>query len=543
MRLSKAAVAAAAGLSAVSVVFLHWVLRRERRRRGRKLPGPRPLPMLGNLHQLSARRLHLCLEEMSRQFGKTFEIWLGTQRVVVSSDLSATRFVLTNRPQLFDRPANFGPVLRDLSAYGTFGLNDEEWRRRRPFAAKAFTTPQVKRAMGDISERCRDLRERVLRMKGAPCDVNRLLKESIMSILLKIAFGQDIAEGDGQAEGEGGVPGMEARGEGEGDVTMRDFENAVAVFGKWFLAPFAYWRYFPNTEDRRALESVKKIVFYVKNLIKKKREDRANKEGDLGQQPQQGGGDLLDALIDATSEDEGGAMNDEELIHEVVQFLFAGHDTTAGSLAWQLWFLALKPELQSKARREATEVLGVCGIPDSLDSLQKLKLIGNMTKETLRLRSAAPIIGSVAKEDIKDLPCELSTTSTSAQPQTQTDGVLSEELSSSLEKQRQHTAETHTNGVGDVGTSWGVGMQGKGKEAAAAAESVRVRRGDMVIVLTRALMADVRAHARPLPVSLSLLSCICTSASSLCLQDRSFSLFLFMVVSLLSFSLHDTYTA
>ena len=46
-------------------------------RRLADLPGPRPLPLLGNLHQLHRARLHQDMEHWAREYGPLFRVALG----------------------------------------------------------------------------------------------------------------------------------------------------------------------------------------------------------------------------------------------------------------------------------------------------------------------------------------------------------------------------------------------------------------------------------------------------------------------------------
>ena len=50
------------------------------------LPGPRPLPLIGNLHQINPTRMHLILEGWAAQHGSIYQFRLGQKRIVVTSD-------------------------------------------------------------------------------------------------------------------------------------------------------------------------------------------------------------------------------------------------------------------------------------------------------------------------------------------------------------------------------------------------------------------------------------------------------------------------
>src|ERR1700720_1425167 len=50
------------------------------------LPGPRGLPLLGNIHQLDLSKLHLILERWAAQYGPVYLFKMGSARVVALSD-------------------------------------------------------------------------------------------------------------------------------------------------------------------------------------------------------------------------------------------------------------------------------------------------------------------------------------------------------------------------------------------------------------------------------------------------------------------------
>ncbi|CAH3015400.1 unnamed protein product [Porites evermanni] len=101
--------------------------------------------------------------------------------------------------------------------------------------------------------------------------------------------------------------------------------------------------------------------------------------------------DFLDILLEAKDED-GNGLNDEEIVGEVMTFLFAGHDTTASVICWTLYNFAKYPEHQEKCRQELDEVLG-----DNLDldwqQLGKLKYLLMCIKESSRIFAPVPMTG------------------------------------------------------------------------------------------------------------------------------------------------------
>lgn len=89
------------------------------------------------------------------------------------------------------------------------------------------------------------------------------------------------------------------------------------------------------------------------------------------------------------------------LIDECKTFFVAGHETTSSLLTWALLLLATHPEWQQMVRDEAASQLQGELIPTTNDQLNRLKSLGMVLSETLRLYSPAPTIVRTLFRDTK----------------------------------------------------------------------------------------------------------------------------------------------
>jgi cytochrome P450 len=104
--------------------------------------------------------------------------------------------------------------------------------------------------------------------------------------------------------------------------------------------------------------------------------------------------DVLGRLL-ASQADSGGGPTDEAIIEECIGFLFAGHETTASTLTWALYSLAITPEVQERVAREGDRL--VVGTPDLMDVVDGLAHTGRVVEETLRLYPAGIGIARMAR--------------------------------------------------------------------------------------------------------------------------------------------------
>lgn len=146
------------------------------------------------------------------------------------------------------------------------------------------------------------------------------------------------------------------------------------------FAPFLQSRLFPP--HRRYLDTRAHFDRLVTELIAQRR----RRPG--------AGTDVLSLLLEARYDD-GAPMDDEEIRHQLLTILIAGHETTAITLAWVLDFVLRRPELLARLRDE------IAGVRDP-EAIAKLPLLSATLDETMRI---APVVTDVAR--VTKVPFEL----------------------------------------------------------------------------------------------------------------------------------------
>ncbi|KAK9102512.1 hypothetical protein Sjap_019766 [Stephania japonica] len=143
--------------------------------------------------------------------------------------------------------------------------------------------------------------------------------------------------------------------------------------------------------DNLALQLRKSII----EIVRKKEEEMKLEESNSSE-----GCDFLGLLIKATQEtDEEKKISIDDVIDECKTFYFAGHETTAGLLAWASLLLAINPDWQDKARKEATEFLNKdYSTSEFYNHIARSKTLNIIINETLRLY---PLGGSVSRRVAK----------------------------------------------------------------------------------------------------------------------------------------------
>nr|GMC55405.1 cytochrome P450 CYP736A12-like [Ipomoea batatas]GME14093.1 cytochrome P450 CYP736A12-like [Ipomoea batatas] len=136
------------GLALLSIFLgtLWWIFRHRRAaespKSGRKLPpGPQPLPIIGNLHQLGTLP-HRSLNELSKTYGPIMYLKLGKVPLVVVSSPAAAELILKTHDAVFaSRPKNDAvDNIADGSKGMAFAPFGPHWRGNKKFATQELLT-------------------------------------------------------------------------------------------------------------------------------------------------------------------------------------------------------------------------------------------------------------------------------------------------------------------------------------------------------------------------------------------------------------------
>lgn len=110
--------------------------------------------------------------------------------------------------------------------------------------------------------------------------------------------------------------------------------------------------------------------------------------------------DMLDILMTSSYKD-GTRITDPEVANLMIALLMGGQHNTTSTGAWIMLHLAHEPELQEELYREQVAVLGASlSSPLTYAHLQRMPLLNNVVRETLRLHSPIHSIMRKVKSDM-----------------------------------------------------------------------------------------------------------------------------------------------
>jgi cytochrome P450 len=336
------------------------------------LPGPKRVPLLGNVHQVRPGTMHLTAERWAAEYGPIYRLDLGRRTIVVVSDADVLNELLRERPDGYRRWSEIESITEELwGEPGVFAAEGDDWRRARRLAVTALNSNHLQRYF-EIVSACS---ERLLRRlepaasDGRPIEIGEALSSFTVDVTSWLAFGHDLntlERGDGVLQGH--------------------LHRLFHMTNRRLFAPMPYWRVVKLPADRALDRSMEYLRPAVQGFIDEAKA-RIAERPELRDSPE----NFLEGII-AAQENEG-RFSDAEITANVITLLLAGEDTTSHTMAWTIWALATMPEIQARWAEEAREVLGEQRFPSEYETIDELSYGEGVIRESMRLKSVAPISG------------------------------------------------------------------------------------------------------------------------------------------------------
>jgi cytochrome P450 len=337
-------------------------------------PGPRGLPVLGNILAIMKVGMPAFLRQVHQQYGEVVRMQVGGRTMILLGHPDHVRHVL------FDNRSNYwkGPTydnFRLLAGNGLVSSEGDFWKRQRRLAAPAFHADAIASLVtlmtGATVAMLDQWDDRL--QSGQPehdqtpdqIDLHEEMTKLTLRIVGESLFGQDLSGDSGLS-----TPAF--------SIALRavvERGNTAVALPMWVPTP-------GNLRLRRALRTLDSLVFHV---IERQRAGQGAP------------GTLLELLMTAVDEETGERMNDRQLRDEVITMYVAGHETTALAMTWGWHLLSHHPEICDKLQAELAQVLG--GRVPTLKDVPRLRYTRMVLDEAMRLY---PPIWSIARDVRED---------------------------------------------------------------------------------------------------------------------------------------------
>ncbi|KAJ0269893.1 hypothetical protein COL940_012108 [Colletotrichum noveboracense] len=145
---------------------------------------------------------------------------------------------------------------------------------------------------------------------------------------------------------------------------------------------------FYKKQDKKFKQNINMLRTTAREVLETRRWDPTGANGRK---------DLLTAMLNTTDPVTGRKMTDDSIIDNLITFLVAGHETTAATFAFTMYWMIKRPEEYRKVQQEVDSVVG--DGPIRLEHVSKLKYLSAVLRETLRFSAPIPGFGREAMKD------------------------------------------------------------------------------------------------------------------------------------------------
>lgn len=239
----------------------------------------------------------------------------------------------------------------------------EKWREQRHRYAPLFAARNLPVLTSHFAETGEDLADFLLAANGE-VDVADSAQEATLANISRVMFS-----------------GNEAVAKKDIRDGMRRFTDYIGYMSLFDLMGLPTW--FPRLKWLRSKKAITDLRQLTRSVIESRQAQRHD-------EPE----DFLDLLIQALESDR---EDIETTIDNLLTFVAAGYETSANTIAWALYLLALYPDVQEKI---SLEVVSAC--PDGplkFETLPQLPLLQAHVRETLRLYPAGALFARDATMD------------------------------------------------------------------------------------------------------------------------------------------------
>nr|AUD09117.1 cytochrome P450 family 2 subfamily B [Neotoma stephensi] len=358
-------------LLALLVGFVLLLVRGYPKAHGRLPPGPRPLPLLGNLLQMDRGGLLKSFIRIREKYGDVFTVYLGPRPVVMLYGTEAIREALVDQAEAFSGRGTIAVIKPVIEEYGMIFSNGERWKVLRRFALATMRDFGMgKRSVEErIQEEAQCLVEEFRKSQGAPLDPTFLFQSITANIICSIVFGERFDYKDRQF--------LRLL-----DLFYQTFSLMSSFSSQVFELFSGFMKYFPGAH-RQICRNLQEILNYIGQSVKKHQAtlDPSNPR------------DFIDTYLlrmEKEKSNQHTEFHQQNLLNSVMSLFFAGTETTSTTLRYGFLLLLKYPHVAEKVQKEIDQVIGSHRLP-TLDDRNKMPYTDAVIHEIQRFSDLAPI--------------------------------------------------------------------------------------------------------------------------------------------------------
>ncbi|MEP0964242.1 MAG: cytochrome P450 [Roseobacter sp.] len=302
---------------------------------------------------------------LSAQPEKLYRAWMAEFRTpffrsFLANDPTLVKLLLKDRPKDFPKSNRVGEGLRPLLGDSVFLTNGATWERQRRIIDPAFEGGRLRDSFTALSEASKTAAKRLSALDGQTVEIEAQASHAAADAIFRTLFSKPITDDVAQRT----------------YLAFRRYQRSQPILNVAAFLPLPSW--VPRGFSRATRESAAEIRLLITQMTTLRQAEISAKTAPL---------DLATKIMTTPDPETGKCFNVDEMVDQVAIFFLAGHETSAASLAWALYLLALYPKWQDQIVAEVKET----DIRD-FSQLSQLKVTRDVFRETLRLYPPVPMM-------------------------------------------------------------------------------------------------------------------------------------------------------
>ena len=286
-----------------------------------------------------------------------FRTWFF--RSYLANDPNLVQILLKERPRDFPKSDRIGEALRPILGDSVFLTNGDTWERQRRIIDPAFEGGRLRDSFDAMWDASDAAAARITAHAGDTIEIEAEASHAAADVIFRTLFSMpidtEVAERTYHA--------------------FRRYQRSQPILNLAAFLPLPQWM--PRGFKRATRQSAAEIRALIRDMT-----TRRQAEIDAGSAPD----DLATKIMTTPDPQTGASFDVDEMVDQVAIFFLAGHETSAASLAWALYLLALFPDWQETVAEEAK------GLEHDFSQLSSLRLTRDVFRETLRLYPPVPMM-------------------------------------------------------------------------------------------------------------------------------------------------------
>lgn len=301
---------------------------------------------------------------LSAQPARLYGAWMAEFKTLffrsyLANDPTLIDTLLKDRPRDFPKSDRIGEGLRPILGNSVFLTNGEIWERQRRIIDPAFEGGRLRDSFGAIWSAAEAAAMRLNMRSGEEIEIEAEASHAAADVIFRTLFSMpietEVAERTYHA--------------------FRRYQRSQPILNIAAFLPLPRW--LPRGFKRQTRDSAAEIRALIHDMTVERQA-----QIDAGTAPE----DLATKIMTTADPLTGARFDVDEMVDQVAIFFLAGHETSASSLAWALYLLALFPEWQERVAAEAAD------LKPEFSQLSRLRDTRDVFRETLRLYPPVPMM-------------------------------------------------------------------------------------------------------------------------------------------------------